>query len=108
MTAKLKTVPVNDYFLPGRILLAAGCILFFLPLLLAAAILVRCSAPGRILVTRPAQGRNGEIVAVWSFRCANGPKAGKIDRFLRVTRLESLPRLFNILRGELRFDALFA
>jgi lipopolysaccharide/colanic/teichoic acid biosynthesis glycosyltransferase len=107
MTTKSKTVSAVPLFLPGRRLLAVACILFFLPVLIAVGFLVRCGSPGPILVTRMGRAANGAVIAIWSFRCETGMAGNRLDVFLSTTRLEALPGLLNVLRGELRFDALF-
>lgn len=107
MSTKLHAIAAVHHYHPGQRLLAAVFILFFLPVLLVTAFLVRCEARGPVLISRPGRGQNGEIVEIWSFRCARGRNSGRIDRFLRISRLANLPHLFNILRGELGFDSLF-
>jgi lipopolysaccharide/colanic/teichoic acid biosynthesis glycosyltransferase len=81
--------------------LAFIAILITSPLLLAAAILIRLTTRGPVTVTEPRIGLNGRLFGMYRFRChgaeGNLTAAGKI---LERLGLDSLPALFNVLRGD--------
>jgi lipopolysaccharide/colanic/teichoic acid biosynthesis glycosyltransferase len=97
--------------------LAAGLIL--LPALLLIAILIRLDTPGPVLFRQPRVGYRGRLFQMYKFRTMrvpemgdgsdrlaamtgeNDPRITRIGRFLRRTRIDELPQLLNILKGEM-------
>jgi len=86
------------------------------PLMLLAALAVRLSSPGPVLYRQKRVGRDGvpftlykfrsmregaeaETGAVWAAR--DDPRATGVGRFLRRFRLDEMPQLFNVLKGEM-------
>ena len=85
-----------------------------LPLMLAAAVAVRLSSPGPVLNRHIRVGRDGRPFTLYKFRSMRGPagEAGvwapnddprvtRVGRVLRFTRVDELPQLFNVLRGDM-------
>ena len=87
------------------------------PLLVSISILVKCSDWGPIFFRQRRVGRHGKLFWLWKFRTmvANAEKLGlpltkdgdpritRIGRFLRKTKLDELPQLWNVLTGEMSF-----
>jgi lipopolysaccharide/colanic/teichoic acid biosynthesis glycosyltransferase len=94
---------------------AVVALLLFWPLLLVAALLVRYESPGPVIFRQKRVGRHGVLFTVFKFRTMaitgqeQGPcltKCGdrrvtRIGRFLRKYKLDELPQLFNVLRGQM-------
>jgi len=86
------------------------------PVMAATAILIRLTSPGKALFAQRRVGRDGCEFNIYKFRTmvadaerhtgpvlarANDPRITKIGAFLRATRLDEFPQLFNVLRGEM-------
>lgn len=94
-----------------------ACLLVFLPLIPLIAIAIKLSSPGPVLYRQKRVGLNGAIFTCYKFRTmredaeAAGPQwAGNDDpritwvgRWLRSTRLDEVPQLWNVLRGDMSF-----
>ncbi|HWZ34304.1 MAG TPA: sugar transferase [Bryobacteraceae bacterium] len=87
-----------------------------LPVMLIVAILVRLSSPGPILLRQQRVGFNGAPFTIYKFRSMNAnaeaktgaiwaakddPRITPLGRWLRKLRLDELPQLFNVIRGEM-------
>lgn len=87
-----------------------------LPLMGLIAIAVRVSSQGPILFRQSRVGFNGEVFAVLKFRSMykdaeaqtgavwatrDDPRITPLGRWLRRLRLDELPQLFNVIRGEM-------
>ena len=105
-TAARRTV---DLVVAGSALVVLG------PLLIAIAALIRLGDSGPALFRQPRMGRDGAVFSIWKYRTmrvrqADGgrlvsgrrdPRITKVGRVLRVTRLDELPQLVNVVRGEM-------
>lgn len=92
---------------------SAACLVTVAPLLLVTAALVKTSSPGPVLFRHERIGRGGKPFELWKFRTmkvgqggpqvtADGdPRITRVGRVLRKTKLDELPQLFNVLRGDL-------
>lgn len=92
----------------------AGLILLS-PLLLALALAVKLGSPGPIFYRANRVGRYGAPFKLLKFRSmvinadqigpavtgAADPRITRVGRFLRRTKLDELPQLINVLRGEM-------
>jgi sugar transferase (PEP-CTERM system associated) len=87
-----------------------------LPVMLVAAIAIVFESGFPILYRQERVGRGGRTFVIWKFRSmrqdaeADGaarwaqpgdPRVTRVGRFLRKTRIDELPQLFNVLNGEL-------
>jgi len=86
-----------------------------IPLFLIIAALIRMDSPGPILFRQFRVGLRGQPFSIWKFRSmqqdaeksgprwaqANDPRISRVGWWLRKTRLDELPQLVNVLRGEM-------
>ena len=85
------------------------------PLMILAAVLLRLSSEGPILFRHRRLGKGGEEIAVLKFRtmvpraCGSGPEVTssgdpritRVGRLLRKWKIDELPQLINVIRGEM-------
>ncbi|SOB80213.1 sugar transferase [Streptomyces sp. 1331.2] len=82
----------------GDLSVAALAAIVALPLALLIAALLRCTTGGPILERQTRTGRHGREFQLLRFR--TGPD-GRLGALLRRTGLDELPRLWNVVRGEM-------
>jgi sugar transferase (PEP-CTERM system associated) len=97
------------------IVVAAVMIIVSLPITLPTAIAIKLSSPGPIFYSQVRTGLNGKKFRVYKFRsmCQNAeskgvqwakekdPRITKIGSFIRLTRIDELPQLWNVFKGEM-------
>jgi putative colanic acid biosynthesis UDP-glucose lipid carrier transferase len=97
------------------LVLAALILVLISPLLLAIAIGVKLSSPGRVLFKQRRYGLDGREIVVYKFRtmCAledgnvvtqatrNDPRVTRFGAFLRRYSLDELPQFINVLQGRM-------
>jgi sugar transferase (PEP-CTERM system associated) len=91
-------------------------IVFFPPIFLLVAILIKLDSPGPIFYRQKRVGQGGRIFTMWKFRSMrkdaesgigpvwaeeNDPRVTRVGRWLRKLRLDELPQLYNIIRGDM-------
>ncbi|MCZ6599149.1 MAG: TIGR03013 family PEP-CTERM/XrtA system glycosyltransferase [Planctomycetota bacterium] len=99
-----------DLVLAGLVLAATW------PIMIAAAIAIRLDTPGPVLFRQQRTGRGSEPFTLLKFRSMrhdaekhtgpvwateDDPRITRIGRFIRRTRIDELPQLFNILAGSM-------
>jgi lipopolysaccharide/colanic/teichoic acid biosynthesis glycosyltransferase len=109
-------LPSRQYLVVRRlveIVLTVLLLPILLPILLAVAIIVRLDSAGPVFFLQTRIGRRGRAFRMVKFRTmfhgAGGPsftsttdpRITRIGTFLRQCRLDELPQLFNILRGDM-------
>ena len=93
---------------------AAVLLLVLWPVLAIIACLIWSNEPGPIFYRGPRAGRDGRPFAVFKLRTmtlapqarreitvSNDPRVTPIGRVLRATKLDELPQLINVVRGEM-------
>ena len=88
------------------------------PLFVIVAIAIKLESKGPIFYSQQRYGKNGRIFAVHKFRSMvhdaekrsgpvwaqkKDPRVTKVGRFMRKTRIDELPQLINILKGDMSF-----
>jgi sugar transferase (PEP-CTERM system associated) len=88
----------------------------FSPVMLLAVIAIRLDSPGPVIYRQPRVGLGGRIFMCLKFRSMrtdaerdgvarwatkDDPRVTRVGAFLRKTRIDELPQLFSVLRGEM-------
>ena len=94
--------------------LALAALVVGLPLLVAVAIAVKASSPGPVIYKGVRSGLRGKPFLIYKFRTMqvgsdagsgttsrNDSRVTEVGRFLRKFKLDELPQLFNVVRGEM-------
>jgi sugar transferase (PEP-CTERM system associated) len=89
-----------------------------LPLIPIIVIVIKLSSPGPVLYRQSRVGLRGRVFKCSKFRTMrrdaeadsgptwasdDDPRITKVGKFLRYTRLDEIPQLWNVLRGEMEF-----
>jgi len=118
----------NEGFRKSRILLlirrvlsqivAAVLLVLLLPVFLVVAILIKLDSPGPGIYSQIRVGEKEKPIQIYKFRSMrndaekngdavwaveNDPRITRVGHFLRKTRIDELPQLFNVLIGDLEF-----
>lgn len=99
-------------------IVAGISLILLLPMFLVVAIFIMLDSPGPVIYSQIRVGQNGRRIRIYKFRSMrndaerNGdavwaveddPRITRVGRFLRKSRMDELPQLFNVLVGELDF-----
>lgn len=97
--------------------LATFLLLLTWPIMLISAVLIKLTSPGTIFYKQKRVGRSGKDFVIYKFRsmrnnaevngaqwaCENDPRVTSIGKWLRLTRIDELPQLFNVIKGDMSF-----
>ena len=103
----------------GEAVIAGGLLAVTAPLAALTALSVRLSSPGRVLYRQTRVGLDGKSFELLKWRTMradaektsgpvwatgdNDPRVTKLGRLMRKTRLDEVPQLWNVLRGDMSF-----
>ncbi len=119
----------SDGFVGGRfyerlakrgfdVLFAGSVLVVSLPVMLLAALAIRATSRGPVFYRQERVGRGGRIFHLLKFRSMvadaereghprwaseDDPRVTPVGRFLRMSRIDELPQVINVLRGEMSF-----
>lgn len=111
-------LPSNIYMPLKRAFDFALVLILGLPallIILAAGILIKLETPGPVFFRQPRMGYRGRTFTCWKLRSMrvgeeapgkdfteeNDPRITKVGRFIRKYRIDELPQILNIIRGEM-------
>lgn len=96
------------------VVVAAVALVLLWPLLVVLGLLVRLDSPGPALYRQERVGRDGRTFRIHKFRSMqvepagpqltvgdDDPRVTRVGRWLRVSKLDELPQLLDVLRGEM-------
>jgi sugar transferase (PEP-CTERM system associated) len=95
--------------------IALTMLLLTLPIFLISAIIIKLDSPGEVFYRQERVGKNGRLFTVIKFRSMysdaekDGPvwaqneddRVTRYGRFIRNTRIDELPQLINVIKGEM-------
>jgi len=91
-------------------------LVLMLPVILICALIIRLTSKGPVFYSQARVGKDQVVFRLLKFRTMiqdaekktgpvlasnNDPRITRIGNFLRITRLDELPQLFNVLKGEM-------
>lgn len=99
------------------LILSSLAIVITSPIMLLAAIAVRLDSPGPVIFLQKRVGENGKLFTCYKFRSMfegsdkikltpaehEDPRVTRVGKWLRRTRVDELPQLFNIVKGDMAF-----
>lgn len=100
------------------IVVSLFCLTVFLPLIPLIVLLIKLTSPGPVFYRQKRVGREGKIFNCYKFRTMrrnaeadtgptwaldDDPRITRVGRFLRKVRLDEIPQLWNVLRGDMGF-----
>ena len=87
------------------------------PVFLCTALLIKLTSAGSVIYSQKRVGHNGRLFNLYKFRSmvvnadrigtsvttGHDPRITKVGRILRKTKLDELPQLWNVLKGDMSF-----
>jgi lipopolysaccharide/colanic/teichoic acid biosynthesis glycosyltransferase len=97
------------------VIVAAGGLLLLTPILLLVSLLIKLDSPGPVFFTQERMGRRFRSFRIYKFRtmvpdaprlggkitAGADPRITRIGRYLRWTKVDELPQLLNVLKGDM-------
>ena len=101
-----------------EVVFSIALLIFILPVLVLTAIAIRLESKGPIFYSQERVGLNGSRFHVFKLRSMridaekngpqwatkNDPRVTRVGKFIRKTRIDEVPQLINVLRGDIEFD----
>ncbi|HTS79476.1 MAG TPA: sugar transferase [Myxococcaceae bacterium] len=99
------------------VVVAGALLLLSAPLMLVLVVLIRLDSKGPAFYRQERVGRNGRAYELWKFRSmrldaerngavwarARDERVTRVGRFIRRTRMDEIPQVLNVLRGDMSF-----
>ena len=91
-------------------------LLFSMPAMILISLLIKISSSGPVFYSQQRVGKDGKLFMLYKFRTMvvdaekeigpvlanrNDPRVTKVGKFLRAIRLDELPQLINVLKGDM-------
>jgi exopolysaccharide biosynthesis polyprenyl glycosylphosphotransferase len=115
---------ITDEYTPDKfrfqrlfdLLISLVLFILFLPSWIVIAIAIKLESPGNVLYTQERVGKDGKIFRIYKFRSMyadaekrngpqlatrNDPRITKVGNIIRKTRVDELPQLVNVIRGDM-------
>jgi|SRR5579859_2785541 len=98
------------------LVISCGLIIFILPLMVIVALAIKLDSSGPVIYRQERVGLGGRCFVLLKFRSMRHDaesdgrpvwampgdhRITRVGRFIRLTRIDELPQLFNVLRGEM-------
>ncbi len=112
-----KKQDVDEFFIKGLDVFGSLVISFVsAPIVILISLLIKITSPGPILYKQKRVGKDGKVFTLYKFRTMienaekkvgpvlasrEDPRVTKVGKILRTTRMDELPQLLNVLRGEM-------
>jgi sugar transferase (PEP-CTERM system associated) len=100
------------------VVVSCAFLLFTLPILAIAAVVIRLDSAGPVFYMQERVGRNGRTFNLYKLRSmradaekagapqwasARDPRVTRVGALLRLTRIDELPQVLNVLKGDMSF-----
>jgi exopolysaccharide biosynthesis polyprenyl glycosylphosphotransferase len=112
-----KKQDVDEFFIKGLDIFGSLVISFiFAPIIILISLLIKTTSPGPVLYKQKRVGKDGKVFTLYKFRTMienaekkvgpvlasrGDPRVTKVGKILRTTRLDELPQLLNVMKGEM-------
>lgn len=97
------------------LLFAVFCLIASSPFIIITALAIRIESPGPVIYRQLRVGKDGKLFELWKFRSMvknaesngvvwaqkNDPRVTRVGRIIRLLRIDEIPQLVNVLRGEM-------
>ena len=111
---KMKKIGESIYNLLDFVLAIVSLVILS-PFFVIASLLVKFNSPGPIFYTQERYGKDKKKFIIFKFRTMDvdtekgtpvwgtesDPRSDRIGRFLRISNIDELPQLFNVLKGQM-------
>lgn len=100
------------------IILSLGLIVFSMPITVISSIIIKLESKGPVFYKQERMGLNGKLFKIYKFRSMvsdaekisgpvwstkDDPRITKFGRFMRKVRIDEIPQMLNILKGDMSF-----